>query len=54
MPPRSNLALKQPDARRPGLERPLRVVPPPPRPAPSVEEPSPMLEAIRRYLESLP
>lgn len=57
MPPRSNLALKQQQARLPAFDfsgRRLKVVPPLPQPASSPEEPSPMLEAIRRYLDSLP
>ncbi|MBL8922667.1 MAG: hypothetical protein JNJ54_27715 [Myxococcaceae bacterium] len=56
MPPRSNLALKQQDLRLPAFDfagRRLKVVPPP-QPPSALEEPSPMLEAIRRYLDALP
>lgn len=58
MPPRSNLAVKQQDLRAPAFDfsgRRLKVVPSPrPTVASVLEEPSPMMEAIRRYLDSLP
>jgi hypothetical protein len=60
MPPRSNVAVRLPtDARVPQFDfagRRLRVVQPTTVAvrSPLPEEPSPMLEAIRRYLDSLP
>jgi hypothetical protein len=58
MPPRSNLAVKQQDVRTPAFDfagRRLKVVPSPqPALGGALEEPSPMMEAIRRYLDSLP
>lgn len=56
MPPRSNLAVRQPEVRKPHFDfagRRLKLVSSP-QPQLVLEEPSPMMEAIRRYLDSLP